>query len=140
MTPRLILVLILLLPSVFTAGQNASKTFSKSFNATAKKSVTFDLPGTVELKTWDNATIRIEITVSLASGNAALLNELANVGRYNLISTGTSTSLVISAPNLQKQVRLKGEALKEQVNYLVFVPKNIAVEMPVASTAAVQKQ
>jgi hypothetical protein len=140
MTTRLFFAISLLVPALSASAQSAAKTFTKSFNATDKTAVTLDLPGTIELKVWDNATVRIEITVSLASGNTAMLNELANVGRYNLTSKPVGTKLLIQSPNLQKQVRVKGEVLKETVTYTVFVPKDVIVEQPNLISAAVDKK
>jgi hypothetical protein len=128
MTRYLTLVLLLATPLMATA-QSAEKTFSKSFNTENKAQVALELPGEVDLKVWNNAYIRIEITVGLASGNTALLNELANVGRYNLVSKTSDELLVISAPNLQKQVRIKGEVLKENLTYVVFVPEGLKVKL-----------
>jgi hypothetical protein len=138
-TRQLTLVLLLATP-LFATAQSAEKTFSKSFNTESKSQVSFELPGAVDLKVWKNAYIRIEITVGLASGNTALLNELANVGRYNLVSKPEDDMLVISAPNLQKQVRIKGETLKETLSYVVYVPEGIKVKLTEteALTAAVK--
>jgi len=69
-----------------------------------------------------------------------LLNELANVGRYNLVSKPTDDMLVITAPNLQKQVRIKGEVLREELSYVVYVPEGIKIKLTEieALTAAVK--
>jgi len=138
-TRHLTLVLLLATPLLATA-QSAEKTFSKSFNTESKSQVALELPGAVNLKVWNNAYIRIEITVGLASGNTALLNELANVGRYNLVSKPTDDMLVITAPNLQKQVRMKGEVLREELSYVVYVPEGIKIKLTEieALTAAVK--
>jgi len=122
----------------FVQGQTAGKTFTKSFNTDSKGIIRLDLVNAIDLKVWDNPSIRIEISVSLPSGNNNVLNELGNVGRYNLVakSVDSEDMLVISAPNLQKQIRIKGEELKETVSYVVFVPKNLKIELPNASVLA----
>ena len=140
MTTRLLFTLSLLVPALSAPAQTAAKTFSKSFNATDVAVATLDLPGTVDVKVWNNPSIKIEITVSLASGNAGMLNELASIGRYNLKATPSGAKLLIQAPNLQKQVRVKGEVLKEEISYTVFVPKDLAVELPNLISAAVEKK
>jgi hypothetical protein len=129
MTPRALSFFLLLASSFAAAAQSAEKTFSKSFNTEGKTQLTLELPGDVDMKVWKNDYIRIEITASLASGNASLLHELANVGRYNLTAKVNGEALVVSAPNLQKQVRVKGEALKETMTYVVFVPENVQVKL-----------
>jgi hypothetical protein len=140
MTNRLTLLLALLALSLTVAAQSTGKTFSKSFSASGKDQITLDLPGSIDLKVWNNPTIRVEISVSLASGNDAMLNELANVGRYNLVTKPNGpTGLLMQAPNLQKQVRIKGQELKELVTYVVFVPKDFSVELPNPVTVVEKK-
>lgn len=140
MTIRLFFPLFLLLLPFAVAAQSADQTFSKSFNTAGKTQVTIDLPGTIDLRVWNNPTIRVEISVSLASGNSAMLNELATVGRYNLVTKPTPAGLLMQAPNLQKQVRVKGVEIKENVSFVVFVPKDFSVELPNAPTVAIDKK
>jgi hypothetical protein len=126
---------ILLAQNATTAG----KTFSKSFNTEGKGRLDLDLPGTVDLKVWDNPNIRIEISVALPNGSSAMLNELATVGRYNLTAVPENDILLIQSPNLQKQVKVKGEVLKENLTYVVFVPKTMLVQMRNAAELAQKK-
>ena len=106
MTTRIISLALLLTLTMSAAAQTtAAKTFNKSFNTESKSTIRLDLPGEVDLKIWNNPSIRIEITISLPSGNPAMLNELANVGRYNLVSKAIEDALLIQAPNMQKQIR-----------------------------------
>lgn len=122
--------LVFLLTFAFNAfAQTAEKTFTKSFNTEGKGRIKFDLPGTIDLKVWNYPSVRLEIMVSLPAGNSSMLDQLANVGRYNLVAQASEDALIISAPNLYKQVRVKGEELKETVNYVVFVPKDLQVEL-----------
>ena len=134
MTKR-IASLVLLLTFAFSAfAQTTEKTFTKAYNATGKTQISFDLPGPIDLKVWDNSTIRIEITVHLPSGSMSILDQLANVGRYDLNAQSTDETIAISAPNLHKVVRVKGEELKEDVTYTAYVPKGTEVKLhgPVA--------
>jgi hypothetical protein len=124
--------------------QMSGKTFSKSFNADGVGKIKFELPGAVDLKIWNQPTIRIEINVSLPSGSASTLDQLAKVGRYDLKGDLTADLLTISAPNLHRVVKVKGEELREAVSYVVFMPKDIEVEIlnisPAAGMAAAQKK
>jgi hypothetical protein len=122
------------------AAQVATKTFSKSFHSENKEKLNLDLPGAVDLKIWDSPSIKIEISIGLSSGNAAMLNELANVGRYNLISKAEEGQLLITAPNIAKQVKIKGEPLKESFNFVVFVPKSMKVEIQTRALALNEKK
>lgn len=140
MTTRTITFLFLLVLSCSAAAQSSGKTFSKSFNTDGKPKVALDLPGEVDLKVWDNPSIRIEISVSLPDGtNSAMLNELANVGRYNLVAQSQDELLLITAPNLQRQVKVKGQELKESLSFVVYVPKKMEVEMRNAALLAAAK-
>lgn len=140
MIMRLFSALILLAFSLTAAAQSTGKTFSKGFNADGMTTVTLDLPGEIDLKMWDSPSVRIEIAVSLPSGNTGMLNELANVGRYNLSSKTTGSALLIQAPNLNKVVRVKGEEVKETVTFVVFVPKGMEVVLPNPSPVAMNKR
>jgi hypothetical protein len=123
------LVLFSALALSISAQSTAEKIFTKSFNTDSKGTLRLELPGTIDLKVWDNPSIRFEISVGLPTGNGPMLNELANIGRYNLASKAEGVVLVINAPNLQKQLKVKGQELKEALNFVVFVPKNLQVEM-----------
>jgi hypothetical protein len=120
---------LLSLISCAVAAQTSAKTFNKSFNTEGKETLVFDLPGAIDLKVWNNPTIKIEMSVSLPSANPAMLNELANIGRYNMVSRTEGDKWLVSIPTLQKQIKLKGEVLKEVLSFVVFVPKDMKVEM-----------
>lgn len=121
------LSLVLTASSVFA--QMPGKTFSKSFNADGVGKIRFELPGTVDLKIWNQSTIRIEINVNLPSGNGSVLDQLAKVGRYDLKGELDANLLTISAPNLHRVVKVKGEEVRETVHYVVFMPKDVEAEV-----------
>lgn len=128
MTKQLIFSFTLLALSATASAQTAAKTFSKSFNSENKGTLNLELPGTVEVKEWDNPSIKIEINIALPTGNTSMLNELANVGRYNMMPKMQGDALLIQMPNMQKQVRIKGETLKEQLTFVAFVPKSMKTQ------------
>jgi hypothetical protein len=140
MTTRIKITIILLTILFAASAQTASKTFNKSFNTDGKGTIVLDLPGNIDLKIWDNPSIKFEIGVTLASGNGFMLDELANIGRYNLVAKSEGESLTITAPNLQKQLKVKGETLKEALSYVVFVPKDLKIELPAVTAAAELKK
>lgn len=136
MTIRIASLVTLLALSLAATAQSAEKTFSKSFNTDGKGTINLDLPGAIDLKVWDNPSIRIGITVSIPTGNSSMLGELANIGRYNLVSKSEGDVLTIQAPNMQKRITLKGEELRETLTFVVFVPKDLTIEMPNAQAFA----
>ncbi len=123
------ILLIASLAVSISAQTTAGKTFTKAFNTDGKGTLRLELPGAIDLKIWDNPSIRFEISVSLPSGNGPMLNELANIGRYNLASKADGDALVITAPNLQKQLKVKGQEFKETLNFVVYVPKNMEIQL-----------
>lgn len=123
------LILIASLAVSISAQTTAGKTFTKAFNTDGKSTLRLELPGTIDLKVWDNPSIKFEISVSLPTGNGPMLNELANIGRYNLAAKADGDALVITAPNLQKQLKVKGQEFKESLSFVVFVPKNLEIQM-----------
>ena len=133
------LAIILLTLSLTATAQSAEKTFSKAFNTEGKGTIRLDLPGTIDLKIWDTPTIRISFTVSSPSASSAMIGELTNAGRYNLVSKAEGDVLTISAPNMQKQIRVKGEELLETLSYVVFVPRDLKIEMPNAAAFATKR-
>ncbi|MCA0238136.1 MAG: hypothetical protein LCH81_17300 [Bacteroidetes bacterium] len=118
------------------AQSSVGKTFSKTFNTEDKGTIKLDLPGNVDLKIWNNPTVRVEIGISLANGNNSMVNELANVGRYNISSLVEGDVLHILMPNIQKQIKVKGEVLRENLTYTVFAPKDLKIVVPNVATLA----
>ena len=129
MTTRSAILIVLLAATSSLQAQTAAKTFNKTFNSEGKGTITLDLPGAIDLKVWDNPTVRVEISVSLPSGNNAMLTELATVGRYNIIAKPVGDHLYVNVPNMAKQVRVKGEIIHETLTFVVFVPKDLKIEM-----------
>lgn len=130
------IVILLAIPMLTFAQSSVGKTFSKNFNTEDKGTIKLDLPGNVDLKIWNNPTIRVDISISLANGNNSMVNELANVGRYNMTSTVEGDVLRIQMPNIQKQIKVKGEVLKESLTYVVFAPKDLKIIVPNVATLA----
>ncbi len=140
MTTRIHLTIFLLSLSFALSAQTASRTFNKSFNTENRGTILLDLPGQIDVKAWDNAYIKVEIGVTIPSGNGSILNELAYIGRYNLTSHAEGDVLTITAPNLQKQLKVKGAELREDFVFIVFVPENLKVELPQVTASAELKK
>jgi hypothetical protein len=124
------LLTLLTLCALNTNAQATSKTFSKAFNLDGSTLVQLDLPGMVEVKTWDNPTIRFVITVTLPSGNSNLsvIDQLSTVGRYDLELTTLNGNTMIEAKNLKRTIKIKGQDFKENVHFVILAPKNITIE------------
>lgn len=115
-------------------GQSGEQFFSKSFHTDNKTNLQLFLPGTIDLKVWKDASIKVEIGVVLPGASEAVVKGLSNTGRYNLVASSTETSLRLAAPNAQKQLRLKGQDVQETYRFIVYVPEGMTVEMLPAAT------
>ena len=131
--------LMLLMVQPLFAQQSAEKTLAKAFNTENKSKLILDLPGESELVVWDKPTISVEITIQLPGKSQSMLNELANVGRYNLESVPQDDNLIIRAKNMSKQITVGGEVLIENMKFVVYIPSGLEVEI-VGSNAMVHSQ
>jgi len=136
MTKRIAFLTFLLTFALSASAQTAAKTFTKAFNTQGKSKISFALPGQVDLKIWNQPTIRLEIIVGLPSGNSSVVDQLAKVGRYDLLAEEKEDMLVITAPNLGRVVKVKGEELRENVSYIIFVPKDLEIILHGATAVA----
>lgn len=121
---------LLLLLATISFGQNVEKTLVKSFNLKGNDIVQIEFNGPTELKTWDNDILRIQMTISLENGSEAMLKSLVQIGRYNLKGNETDTAFAIDIPGLLREVKVRGNVLEEHVNFTVFAPKNVTVQLP----------
>lgn len=127
--------LVLFVIASAAIAQSTEKTLIKSFPLEASQTVSLDLPGAIEVKTWDGELLRVQMTITLHNGSEAVLKSLISAGRYNLIAKA-GDSVVISAPSMLREVQLGGKALEDSVSFLVYAPKNISVKLPNANTTS----
>jgi hypothetical protein len=120
------LLLPLLLLSGIATGQ-AERNFVKSFNLQGKQTIVLDVGDNVQVTTWDNEIMRVQMTVSLPNSSDALLKGLAEIGRYGLITTLNPETVNLTAPTLRNPLKINGNAVKESVLFTIFVPKNVTI-------------
>ncbi len=111
--------------------QATSKTFSKVFNLNGSTNVQVDVPGTVEVKSWDSPNLRFVITVNLPTGssNVSVIDQLSTVGRYDLALSNLNGNTIIEAKNLKRTIKIKGQDFKENVHFVVLAPKDVNVQV-----------
>ena len=116
---------------VATSGiaQQAEKSLVKSFSLLGNQTLVIDLEGPVEVKTWKNNSVRVQMDIELYNRPVTFLKGMIMAGRYNLKSTQIEEGLLIKAPGMEREVKLKGEELKEKLAYVVFAPENVQVIM-----------
>lgn len=130
-------VLLLLVVTTGFSQTEVEKTLVKSFNLQGKEVVVLDLDGEVEVKEWNNKIMRVQMTINLTEGTNSMLKSLVQVGRYNLKSVVENDDYKIFAPAMNKEIKVRGKVLKENIVYTVFAPENVTVKMAgEASTSA----
>ena len=137
------LALLGLFPAQTVVAQSTTpKVFLKYFNLEGVTQVTLDLPGTIEVKEYEGTSLRFQIDISVPAGtNAALIDQLANVGRYNLSAkTASANHMIIDAPNLSRQIKVKGNEVKELLHFTVSAPKGVVVEQLVETPPVVVRE
>ncbi len=124
----LVSILALLLVTFSITAQSAEKTLVKSFNLQGNDVVLLDLEGDIEVKEWDNPIMRVQISVSIENSNSTILKALVKAGRYNLTSEAENGVYRVFARGVDREVKIKGTALTENLSYTVFAPKDVLVK------------
>lgn len=122
-----ILATLLLFVGSLTFAQQAEKTLVKTFNLHGNNVVKLDVNGPVEVRTWKNPTMRVQMTISLENGSNALLKSLVQSGRYNLRSTQGEEGLVVNAPAFKREVKLGETLIQENLSFVIYAPENTSV-------------
>lgn len=118
----------LLIATTFTFAQGAEKTLVKSFNLQGNQIVVLDFEGVVEVKTWSNDIMRVQMTITHKNTSESILKSLIKAGRYNLKSTIDEDGLKVTAPGLQREVTISGKLLEDAISYVVFAPENVLIK------------
>ncbi len=122
------LLLPLLLTVAPSQAQHAEKTLVKSFNLNGQTAIFLDLDGVVNVTTWNEPQMRIQMTITLQNGSETMLKSLVTAGRYNLNTKEENGAFSIIAPGLERQIKLGGgQLLGEQITYEVFAPKEVSI-------------
>ena len=112
---------------ILSFAQQAEKTLVKTFNLHGNNVVRLDINGPVEVRTWKNPTMRVQMTISSENGSNALLKSLVQSGRYNLRSTQGEEGLVINAPAFKREVKLGKTLIQENLSFVIYAPENTSV-------------
>ena len=115
--------------------QSIEKTLVRSFNIQGAQEVALEVDAPVEVKTWSQKIMRIQINVALERGSESMLRSLIQTGRYNLKGEMLDGLYTVTIPGLSRQVRVNGSILSENLSYVVFVPENVHVDILSSSSA-----
>lgn len=131
----LAVTVLLLFVSFITYGQQVEKTLVKSFNLQGNQVVALQMDGPIEVRTWNNNFLRVQMQVTLKEGSEALLKSLVQAGRYNLRHEIGNDTYKVLAPQLGLEVKVGGKPLQDTVSYIVFAPENVVVKVPESKSA-----
>lgn len=130
-----ILAVLLLFVSYMSYGQQVEKTLVRSFNLQGSQVVALRMDGPIEVKTWNNNFLRVQMEISIEEGSEALLKSLVQAGRYNLVYEINDQAYTVTAPKLGLEVKVGGKPLQDKVSYIIFAPENILVKVPESKSA-----
>ncbi len=116
---------VILLPISFTQGQ---KVLIKSFNTDSEELVV-DMVGRVLVNEWDEDYVRVMSNIEINNFSEQVLMRLVMVGRYSIVSEMVDGVMVIKMPKIAHHVSIKGEMLEEVLEYQIFVPRGMKVEV-----------
>jgi hypothetical protein len=111
-----------------TATAQVQKSLIKSFNLSGANVVVLDLKGQVELKSADNAALRLQTDIELKNGNANLFQIFLTKKRYDVQANLKNSDFLLTAPD-RDLVRLSGVELQETVTYIVYIPEGVTAKI-----------
>jgi len=126
---NLIILLSLIVGLTTTINAQTEKTLVKSVALTASTSAMVNLPGEVNLNTWENDFIRVTTYLKVDNMNESIVKQLVMVGRYTLSSDldESNGTLIITIPNITNEVTVKGVLLVEQFSFEINAPEGYQV-------------
>ena len=136
---------ILTIPLVFSfttaLSQTSEVVLVKSFNLQGSQNVALQLDGPVEVKTWKQDILRVQVTIRLEDFSSAILKSLVQSRRYNLKSLPADNgSLHITMPGIKRDVRIRGRQLQEHLSYTVYRPEHVQVKVKGAVSSSLSKE
>lgn len=117
--------LLLFVTTSLIGQQVAEKTLVKSFNLGGLQTVSLDVDAPVEVTSWDQPFLRIQMHIELENGSEGLLKSLVRAGRYSLTAEQKEGVYHIIAPNLDREVKISGQPLSDRVSFVVKKPRNV---------------
>ena len=107
--------------------QGIEKTLVKSFNLQQASELHLDLKD-VTVEDWSEDYVRVKMEIQFPINNEAMFRSLITAGRYNLVAQEKDQGMVITAPNIDREIKLGGKVIKEQISYIVYALENLSVQ------------
>ncbi|WMX14077.1 MULTISPECIES: hypothetical protein [unclassified Aureispira] len=106
-----------------------STSLNQSFTIDAAQSISIQVNSpNLNIKYIQGSRILVETRVSLAIDNTALLEFIAQKGRYDLIKEidPNTKCLKLTPRKNENLLVVKGEQLQENVSYTIYIPQHMA--------------
>lgn len=101
----------------------AKTTLVKSLAVEGYESLLIDLPGSVEVRLWDEPFARLTTSIELKDFDEPFLKRLIAAGRYEAKIEGKGSEPALLMPKVSIQINIKGKELKEAIHYELYLPK-----------------
>ena len=112
---------------VFAQAQDSDKTLVKTLDPEEASSVTIDFDAAqINPQPWDGGSFRIELVIK-ANMPIQVLEQLVKVGRYSLEGVKEGDKYYVTAPNLGKNVSVRGKDLVEEITVNIKTPGAFAL-------------
>ncbi|MEO1434859.1 MAG: hypothetical protein AAFV80_04940 [Bacteroidota bacterium] len=113
-----------------SADAQLTRTINTTFKAEEVNNVVANFVQEVEYEEWTGSRILVETNISLQYASVPIMEALIEAGRYELQSSNAGGTLEIMAkPDLKKDIIIKGVYVEEVVNYRIFVPEGLPIEI-----------
>lgn len=116
-----------LLISNLALGQ-ATKTVHQAFSSSGIEKIVLNLNSpNVEVKETKGSRVLVEVTVSICSPSNAMIEYLANAGRFELLAQEdeTANTMTIYTKKNNDVLMYKGQPCEETFHYVIYVPEHI---------------
>ncbi|MGB1218048.1 MAG: hypothetical protein ACPG5P_09235, partial [Saprospiraceae bacterium] len=117
----------LLIMGSLSAQSVVEKTLVKPVNLKGFATTELHLNGEVQVERWANDYAQFEINIKVHGLNSQILKSLVAAGRYNVKVEYTDDKVILSTPGLAKAVTIRGNKLKDEVLFKVFMPEIVKV-------------
>ncbi len=119
-----------------SSDKNIERTFVQSFDLQGNTTVLLDIQNAeIELKTWTNTDISVQMSVSVPLNLEGFLKSLVAAGRYTLKDTPADGVMSLVGANLKRTIIFRGSPWNDKIKCVVYAPAKVTVEVvkPVAA-------
>ncbi|BDS15519.1 hypothetical protein [Aureispira anguillae] len=126
MKQRIYYILIFCLISITNNYAQATLKFHQTFASMNADKINMNVDSdNITIKTIKGSRIVVEMLIKISSNNSRLLEFIAAGGRYDLEKKfdDNQHTLVLNSKKIKDIITIKGEEIKEEIGYVVYVPE-----------------